>query len=393
MTILFFSRLFYPHIGGVETHVLEVGDRLAKKGHKIILVTEELSGDRHKNWQSDDESARQTGGIESKISSWEIYRIPLGKANVSESSKKWKIWWWLWHHRDLIQKADVVHCHDVFFWFLPFRFLCRDKPVFTTFHGYETVFPPAKRAITIRQWSEKLSWGNICVGDFIKKWYGTHPDFVTYGGVDIQAIKDHQNDKVASEPIVSESFTDKQKVKEADNTKKIRNEVVRILFVGRLSADTGILAYDQAISILNKKSKQSQFELMVLGDGLLKDNLENLLRSTSYEQNIYPYIKSAHIIFASSYLSILQALAMKKPVIAFYDNPLKEDYLKMSPFARWIFVENSSEKIAQRVLDILAEKEPLAEKLKEAYLWVSGQTWENVTTLYIKLWNRKMHLK
>ena len=43
MKIVFLCRLFYPHIGGVETHVLEVGKRLIKKGHRVTIVTEDLS--------------------------------------------------------------------------------------------------------------------------------------------------------------------------------------------------------------------------------------------------------------------------------------------------------------------------------------------------------------
>lgn len=372
MTILFFARLFYPHIGGVETHMLEVGDRLRKKGHKIILVTEKLPDGSHRNWQKETNSAKMAGEIESRLAFWDIYHIPVGKY---EKNKKWQIWWWLWQHRDIMEKADIVHCHDVFFWFLPFRFLYRQKPVFTTFHGYETKFPPEQRAITIRQWSEKLSWGNICVGDFIRKWYGTHPDFVTYGGVDVEEVKKYQND---TNPVVI-----------SDSTKKIRKNKITIVFIGRLATDTGILAYDQAIGILNNKNIH-EFEFVVIGDGTLKRNLKNVTHIVTSEQNIYPYIKNAHMIFASSYLTILQALVMKKPVIAFYDNPLKEDYLKLSPFARWIAIENSSEKIAKKVLHILNERESIAKTIKEAYFWVNEQTWNAVANLYLKLWDLKM---
>lgn len=396
MTILFFARLFYPHIGGVETHMLEVGDRLRKKGHKIILVTEKLPDGSHRNWQKEINSANMAGEIESRLAFWDIYHIPVGKYG---KNKKWQIWWWLWQHKGLIEKADIVHCHDVFFWYMPFRFLYRDKPVFTTFHGYETKFPPAKSAITIRWLSAMLSWGNICVGDFIKKWYGTKPDFVTYGGVDIEEIRKYQE---GSYPVVNMRNEENKKNRESEeggyltsregskvNTNKIRKEEILIVFVGRLAQDTGILAYEETIEILNNKSKQ-KCNFIVLGNGDLKEKLSNLSTIVSNEQNIYPYIKNAQIVFTSSYLSILQALAMRKPVIAFYNNPLKEDYLKLSPFARWIAIENSSEKIAKKVLHILNEKESIAKTIKEAYFWVNEQTWDAVANLYLKLWDLKM---
>ena len=168
MTILFFSRLFYPHIGGVETHVLEVGKRLVKRGHKIIVITEK--------YQSKGESAKVTGEVDGiEIRRIPVERdsgvVPLSGTPQNDGGKKFRIWWWLWQHKDLIKNADIVHCHDVFFWYLPFRFLYFNKPVYTTFHGYETKFPPSKKAIFVRRISEKLSWGNICVGDYIKKWY------------------------------------------------------------------------------------------------------------------------------------------------------------------------------------------------------------------------------
>ena len=41
MTVVFFSRLFYPHIGGVEKHALEIGKILLKNNHKVVVFTEQ----------------------------------------------------------------------------------------------------------------------------------------------------------------------------------------------------------------------------------------------------------------------------------------------------------------------------------------------------------------
>ena len=43
MTIVFFARRFYPLIGGVEKHVMEISKRLLKKGHRVIVITEKTS--------------------------------------------------------------------------------------------------------------------------------------------------------------------------------------------------------------------------------------------------------------------------------------------------------------------------------------------------------------
>lgn len=157
MTILFFTRLFYPHIGGVEKHVMEISKRLINKGYNIIVITESLNASHNeKNIKND--NFETANGIK-------IYRINSGKDNWF---KKIRIWNSLWKIRKIIKKADIIHCHDVFYWYLPFRFLYPRKRVYTTFHGYES-YPIKKKAVLIRKLSEKLSYGNICIGDFIKK--------------------------------------------------------------------------------------------------------------------------------------------------------------------------------------------------------------------------------
>lgn len=163
MNILFFSRLFYPHIGGVEKHVYEISKQLIKEGHMITVVTEQYTKDL-----PSEETYQQI----------KIYRIPVKQNRF----KKFIVWKWFFQHLPLLKRADIIHCHDVFFWYLPFTFFLRKK-VYTTFHGYETVFPPQQKAILIRKLSEKLSQGNICIGAFIEKWYGTKADIISYGGV------------------------------------------------------------------------------------------------------------------------------------------------------------------------------------------------------------------
>jgi len=345
MTILFFSRLFYPHIGGVEKHVLEISKILVKNGYKIIIFTEQF--DRKLKLYD------TTAGID-------IYRISVGKDNWF---KKFRIWRELWKYRNLIRGANVVHCHDVFFWYFPFRFLFPNKPVFTTFHGYETKFPPAKFAILIRKISEKLSFGNICVGDYIKKWYGTTPTFVTYGGVEIRNSK----------------F-------EIRNKFKTQISKPKIVFIGRLEEDTGALIYLKALELM--RQKKIDFEFEACGDGFLKRSVEQYGKVHGFLKDLKKYIERADIVFTSSYLSILEVMKHKKLVFAVYDNPLKEDYLKMAPFAKWIVVENSLAKVVEKIEYFIKQFEEKEKALANAYQWASKQTWGKVADIYLRLWRR-----
>ena len=340
MTILFFSRLFYPHIGGVEKHVLELSKILIKKGHKVIVITESFAN-----------YAIEKNVINFKFKGINIYTINNGE---EDWFKKFRVWKNLWQLKNLINKADVIHCHDVFFWYLPFRFLFRRKPVFVTFHGYES-FPIKKRAIFVRKISEKLSFGNICIGDFIQKWYGTKPDAVSYGAVDVKKSKGGKGDLSA-------------------------------LFIGRLDEQTGIIDYLEAFKKIKKK--YPNFELLVCGDGKYKVLTAKKTMVLGFKKNPEKYFENYRFAFVSRYLSILEALGAKRLVFALYDNPVKEDYLKMAPFAKFIVIEKDPVKLAERVLYYLKHPNEESKLITQGYNWVVRQSWNALAEKYLSLWEK-----
>lgn len=336
MTIIFLARRFYPLIGGVEKHVFEISKRLIKKGHRVIVITEQSSN--HPNYEK-----LKTSGIE-------IYRLAINRQNPN----KFEIWKEIWKLKEIIKESDIVHCHDVFFWYLPLRFIFPNKKVFTTFHGYES-YPITKKAIRMRKVSEKLSMGNICIGDFIPKWYGTKPTFVSYGAVDIQS--------------------------ELQKT-KVRKDSA--LFIGRLDDQTGILTYDVAIRKIHKY--YPNFNFCVIGDGEYKSHLDKKTKVLGFQKNPEKYFSGYHFAFVSRYLAILEAFAAKRLVFAVYDNPVKEDYLKMSPFAKYMIVAETADELSEKIKFMLANPEVEKKLTHNAFEWSKKQTWDKVVQMYIKLW-------
>lgn len=146
MRILFLTRRAWPEIGGVEKHVGEISKALKRRGHKVTIISERNIKYPHIKYL----------GI--------IF-----------------IWLWLFKHRKLIKNADVVHCHDVFIWYLPLRFLYFKKPVFTTFHGWEGIWPIPLKNIFLKRLAAKFSWGTISVGHYVEKYYGIKADKIIYG--------------------------------------------------------------------------------------------------------------------------------------------------------------------------------------------------------------------
>ena len=53
MNVLFFAKSFYPNIGGVEKHLLEISNRLIEKGFKITVITEDINIAKSKGYKSE----------------------------------------------------------------------------------------------------------------------------------------------------------------------------------------------------------------------------------------------------------------------------------------------------------------------------------------------------
>jgi len=339
MKIIFLARLFYPHIGGVEKHAMEISKILLKKGSSVSVITEQLEGTKAKE----------------EIDGITIYRVTAGG---DDWFKKFRIWKGMWDLRDVIDEADIVHCHDIFFWYLPFRFLFPRKPVYTTFHGHEE-YPISKKTIILRKLFEKLSRGTILVSDSLKKWYKANPTYVIYGAV----------------------YANKQKrIKEI-----LVNKKLKIVLLGRLDADRGIETYIKVLNTL--KINKILYEFSVLGDGPLRNRIEKYATRIGFVKNVDSYIQSADIIFSSSYLSILEALHLKKLVVAVYENPLKKDCLLETPFTKFIIASDNENIIYKKILYLMRHKQEKEKLLDSAYLWVSKQTWEKMSNAYLNLWN------
>lgn len=311
MKILFLTRLFYPHIGGVEKHVYEISQKLnlpaqaGGKSQKITVITEKF-----------DENLKDR----EIVNGIKIIRFSYPKARFFGLLK---IWIWLFRNRRLISESDIVHCHDVFIWYLPFRFLFFGKRVYTTFHGWEGVYPVSVKNILLKRLAARLSWGNICVGRFIEKYYGIKADVITYGGVETQKSK-----------FKSQKYKSKGK----------------IVFLGRLEKDTGI---SKLFDFLGKHKK---YRADFCGDGVLRSECEKYGRVYGFVDPA-PFLKKKEICFAAGYLSAMEAVSFGCKLMVGWSNPLKKDYWKSSPF--------------------------LGKNVKQ---WVGEQTWEKLADEYQNLY-------
>src|SRR3989344_2020195 len=261
--ILFLSRLYYPHIGGVEKHVAQISEILIKKGYKVTVVCEQH-----------DKKLK----LKEQINEINVIRIPI---NSSEKNKKFHVWKWMVKNRKFIKSFNIVHIHDIFYWILPLLVYLDRKKIFITFHGYES-YPIKAFSKIQKKISAKYCKGSIAVGDFINKWYGITSSSVIYGGVD-------RPKKNPAKP-------------------KIQNSAV---FFGRLDKQTGIKEYYNVY--LRLKRIYGSFSFQVVGEGEFAPKLKGLFISP-FKSNIADYIQNNRFVFVSRYLSMLEAMVEKRLV-------------------------------------------------------------------------------
>lgn len=344
MNILMFSRLYYPHIGGVEKHLKKISEVLIRKGHRVSILTEQFN----KSLKTEE----QVNGVP-------IRRIPT--YHISESRKKWVVWKWMRENRQWWRKFDLIHVHDVFYWIFPFKFFGGTPPNYVTFHGYEGVNPPGYASVVQRKLAESLSSGSICVGDFMRKWYRANPDIVIYGGVSGKMSK-----KSASKNVI---------------------------YLGRLSEDAGILIYLEALKILGKMG--IELGLDVYGDGPQLNKAKEFSEKNNLRVKFYGFVSeekvrftSARFMFVSRYLGILEAMRAKQKVFAVYNNEIKKDYLKCHPMAKNMIISGDPNTLATHLLKYIKKPKIHDVKVEKAYKWAKKQTWGNVTEEYLKLWQK-----
>lgn len=232
----------WPHVGGVEKHMARIVNCL-QSANKIITIISEKD-----------------------INPPKIKLFGL-----------LYIWYWLFKNRSLIFNSDIVHIHDVFIWYLPFRFLYPRKKVYITFHGWEGKWPISKWAILNKRVANYLCDGSIAVGKYVEKYYAIKSDFVIYGGV---------------------AFT----ANSLQSTAKTKNTII---WLGRQDKDTGIEEFKTWLS-----KQKAKYAVMYVTNS----------------KNPEKYLKTAEYCVPSGYLSYLEAKSYGCKIITFANNPLKEDY-------------------------------------------------------------------
>lgn len=355
--VVFVTRLYTPHIGGVEKHVAAISHELQKRGYQITIITTQ-----HDELLNEYELSK---GIE-------IYRIPNQTTQTKAS-----LWKWIWSHRKLFRAADIVHVHDVFWWMIPVISLVSPK-LYVTFHGWEGKFPPTRSAVIQRKAAAKLSQGIIHVGEYIEKWYGVTPKAVVYGGVQATTVK-HPPVKGVLKKVIAAA---KQGTFLA--TGKYTYDA---LFVGRLSNDNDIKTVGEFFPLLQEQN--SKAKVAFAGDGAFAAYCDAIGEVKGEVDNVMELMSEAKIVCANSYLAIMEAQSLGKLVVSFYSNPLKKDYLTLYPQARNMIIADNAQAAFDELQQLSDDPKRLKAMTQIASEWAKQQSWKEVAKEYEQLWEKK----
>lgn len=335
-----------PRVGGVERHVAAVHRTLGAQGlsGRVIVLGERPAGAA---------VGVEWIGFTRGLSRLRVLARPDSLVRFLLSLRR--------------SSAPALHFHDAstLHPFLPFLGLLGLLPrTFITFHGWEGKYPPEPAVVRQRRECEEAAAGTIIVGEFIRNWYGTAGDAVTYGGADLARC--------------------------SSGAAPIAEMPLRAAFVGRLEPDTGLPLILEALRALRAEAGAS-VPLTVFGSGSMEPELRRQGGSVAVEEapaDIHEVYRSFPIIFASGYLTILEALCAGRIVFACHDNPIRRDYLALHPAARSLFLCDGTEAVAAGLRDCRENLAGVLERSGPGWAWAREQSWERLAGEYRELWRR-----
>jgi glycosyltransferase involved in cell wall biosynthesis len=336
---------FAPHVGGVERHVAAVHRSLGEMGLRGRIVV-------LRDPPPEAASGAEWIGFPYGLSRLRVLARPGSLLRLLLGLQR--------------EAGAALHFHDAatLHPFLPYlRGLGLLDRTYVTFHGWEGVYPPEAVVRRQRAACAAAAAGTMIVGDFITKWYGTAGNCVTYGGADVARF-------ASGFPPAAEL-------------------PLRAAYVGRLEPDTGLPVILDAVRALRNEAGVA-VPLTVFGTGSLEQEVRRELGAAAVERapaDILDVYRSHPIIFASGYLTILEALCAGRIVFACYDNPLRHDYLAMHPAADALTVCGGTPSVLEGLRACRDNMPAVLERSRPGWAWAREHSWARLAGQYRELWS------
>jgi glycosyltransferase involved in cell wall biosynthesis len=153
------------------------------------------------------------------------------------------------------------------------------------------------------------------------------------------------------------------------------------------------MTFLKAFSLI-RQALQDPFRLYVCGEGSLGGKVQELasqkgsgIETVGRVDDPMSWIGRGRFIFASGYLSMLEAMICRRLVFAVYDHPLKQDYWMMMPDARdRMVIAGTPNDLAERFCRLLKEPDTERTMIERSCAFAREQSWERMADLYLSLY-------
>ena len=360
---------FYPHVGGVETVILELSMKLVNSGNEVCVLTlDSMNSKNIENFQ----------GIQIiRIKAYDLTKITGLQSSISFN---------LWSKgMKLINEfqPDIIHLHNRFFFttliglFLSKRF---SYPTIVTLHLGSLDFLHGIKGYFVKKFEK-----------FMIRLINNNASLITAVSKNVKnnGIKLGINSKKCKVVPngVDLSFFKMNRL----YSKKPR----KIIFIGRLLKNKGPLILVKSASLVRKKIPDVQF--ILVGDGPLRDNIEKYCQKNNLASNIKflgwvrdirEIMKESDLYVRPSYLDgmplgVLEAMAAELPVIATKISGTTE-IVEHGKTGHLINADNIEE-LAEAIIELLMNPSYMKKIAKNGFEFVQSKyDWENIVTEYKK---------
>ena len=328
MRIGIFSDTYIPQINGVSTSIEMLRKGLEKKGHKVYVVT--VNPDNLKYIKED--RVLRIPGVPIGIFDYRLTSIYPARA--IKTIKSWNL--------------DVIHSQTEFGIGTFARIIAKQYNI-PLVHTYHTMYEDYIHYITkgyFQKTSKKivehltLFYCDTTATELIVPTKKTYDLFK-------EKYKVKRNVHIVPTGIEVEKYSKKYSDEVIDELKEkigIKKEDINLIFVGRLGLEKSV-----DFLINNHKNivkKHPNCNLIIIGDGPERENLEKLVKKNKLENNVFftgkvplsdigMYYHLGSIFVTASKtetqgLTVLEALAASLPVVAIKDesfiDPIKDNY-------------------------------------------------------------------
>ena len=292
MKILFVTPRYYPHIGGVETHVQNIAERLVKRGYEVEVYTTDAEGDLSVREVVNGVNVRRFRAL-APNNAYYLPSIEMLKALKSTD-------------------ADIVHAHNVQAFPLLYSCLAKGKYrlVLTMHTGASSKFRKIILPFYLRLIRKYINRADIIV-----------------------SVSNYERDIIISRLKVNphKVIVIPNGVNEDVFTVRRIDDGLNILSVGRLERFKNFDKVIEALHLLHKRYGLNDARLTIVGNGPDKDRLVRLVNrlnlsdkvtfksNLSREELLQEYAKAKLFVLVSEYesfgIAAVEAIAMGIPTV------------------------------------------------------------------------------